>query len=150
MAKPFETGNLVRVREDSGLHLGELTLDYLPLGWLGYVVLNDHTHKNTPSKSASCLQGTRSGSTRASWSKQMSDTKVGTMLVRVYYDGSTTGEVTTWGDGWPMSLAMTDWLTGEEWFEILAYYPDDTLVGSLVVEQNFIDAERRHAPCLSE
>lgn len=80
----------------------------------------------------------------------MSDTKTGTMLVRVYYNGSTTGEVTTWGDGWPLSMAMTDWLTGVEWFEILAYYPDDEQVSSSLAEQNFIEAERRHASCRSE
>ena len=80
----------------------------------------------------------------------MSDNKSGTMLVRVYYNGNTEGEITTWNDCWPISLAMTDWLTGAEWFEILAYYPNGIGMSLELMEQNFIKAEERHAPCSSD
>lgn len=80
----------------------------------------------------------------------MSEHKIGTMLVRVYYNGSTEGDVVTWNDRWPISLAMTDWLTGAEWFEILAYYPKGEGMSLEPMEQNFIKAEERHASCSSD
>ena len=71
----------------------------------------------------------------------------GTMLVRVYYDGSEEGDITTWNDIWPIDMAVRDWLSGIEWFEILAYYPDETAVRDVSLINQFLEAERRHASC---
>ena len=74
----------------------------------------------------------------------------GKMLVRVYRNGDTEGKITRWNDGWRIAMAMTDWLSGTEWFEILGYYPDDEAVSNKVVEENFLAAEERHAAWSSE
>lgn len=74
---------------------------------------------------------------------------MGTMLVRVFYDGSDIGHVTTWNDIWSISAAMEYWLNGTERFELLGYYPTyEGSSGYLVTA--FQEAERRHASCSSD
>ena len=41
----FKPGDLVRVKDDQFKSDAELSIDYIPNGYLGYVVTNDHTQE---------------------------------------------------------------------------------------------------------